>query len=363
MPIKNKTSNNSVCIQKYTYSNLDVESLISPLGGFKKYIKKGDQVLLKTNLLNASEPNKSIVTNPIVVGEVAKAILKAGGTPYIGDSPSGQFTKRRLEKVYIKSGLKKLAESLGIKLNYDTKTKKIDIPNGKRLTKTTICRFFLDADKTIALPKIKTHSLMMMTLATKIMYGVIPGLTKVRYHSKFIRRKSFAEMLMDVLSVTKPDLIIMDGIIGMQGDGPAGGIPVDLGIMLASENAVAIDLSVCKILNIEPIGVPTLREAKIRKMWPKKINYPLLTPIDVNYNKFILPATAGHILTGEKTPVKYPIVTNKCTACGLCTEICPKKAISNKENTAILDYSKCIKCYCCHEICPYGAIKLDTINQ
>lgn len=363
MSKKNKTPNQSVCIQKYTYSNLDVETLISPLGGFKKYIDKGDHVLLKTNLLNASEPKKAIVTNPIVVGKVAKAVLKAGGIPYIGDSPSGQFTKRRLEKVYSKSGLKKLSESLGLELNYNTQTKKIDIPNGKRLNKTTICRFFLEADKTIALPKIKTHSLMIMTLATKIMYGVIPGLTKVRYHSKFIRRNSFAEMLIDVLSVTNPDLIIMDGIIGMQGDGPAGGIPVALGVMLASENSIAMDLSVCKLLNIEPIGIPTLREAKIRNMWPKKMTYPLLTPNDVKYNQFILPSTAGHFLTGNKIPTRYPIVTTKCTACGQCEEICPKKVISIKENIAVVDYSNCIKCYCCHEICPYSAIKLEAIKQ
>jgi len=81
-------------------------------------------------------------------------------------------------------------------------------------------------------------------------------------------------MLLDVFSVAKPDLIIMDGIVGMQGDGPMGGIPVELGVMLASDNAVALDLAVCKILGIEPVGIPTLKEAKIRNMWPTKLIIP-----------------------------------------------------------------------------------------
>ena len=153
----------------------------------------------------------------------------------IGDSPSGQFTKRRLEKTYQKSGLITVANELGIELNYDTNVTKVDIPNAKKLKKTPICNFILDAEKIIAVPKIKTHSYMIMTLATKIMYGAVPGLTKAKYHSLFFRRAAFADMLLDVLSVRKPDLIVMDGITGMQGDGPSGGTPVELGVLLASD--------------------------------------------------------------------------------------------------------------------------------
>jgi len=360
MSSSNKQNNSVVSIQKSTYQNLDVEALLAPMGGLKKYINQNEKVLLKTNLLNASEPSKHIVTHPAVVGAVAKAVLKAGGIPYIGDSPSGQFTKRRLEKAYKNSGLKNLAEELGIELNYDTGYKKIEIPNGKKLKKTPISNFVLNADKIIAIPKIKTHALMMMTLATKIMYGAVPGLNKVKYHSKFIRRKAFAEMLLDIFSVATPNLIIMDGIIGMQGDGPAGGEPVDLGIILASNNAFAMDLAICQILDIEPVGIPVLKQAKIRNLWPSKISYPLLLPKDVKYKGFKLPSTANYLLTGEKKPSQSPVPTEKCTACGQCQEICPKNAITI-DSIARVDYLKCIKCYCCHEICEYDAVKLEVI--
>lgn len=348
-----------VGIQKSTYQNIDVELLLKPFGGFKNYIKKGEQVLLKTSLLNATVPEKTVVTHPAVVGTVAKAVLRAGGIPVIGDSPSGQFTKRRLKKVYSRTGLIDLSKELGIELNYDTNCKKILIPNGKKLKNSLICNFVLNADKVIALPKIKTHSFMMMTLGTKIMFGAVPGLTKVKYHSKFIRRKDFADMLLDILSVTMPDLIIMDGIVGMEGDGPSSGTPIELGVVLASDNPVALDITVCKMLNIEPTGIPTLKQAKLRNMWPDKIDYPLLSPADARYNGFNLPSTAGYLLTGKKKPKRSPVIKDKCTACKQCVEICPKKAIRIIDKKAHVDYTKCIKCYCCHEICTYDAIKLE----
>jgi uncharacterized protein (DUF362 family) len=358
---QNNKNETMVCIQNSTYESIDIDSLLNPLGTLKKYINKGDRVLLKLNLLNASTPEKRVTTDPSIVKKTAEAVLKTGGIPFIGDSPSGQFTKRRLKKVYKKAGLLELSHELGIELNYNTRTTKVPIPNGKLLKKTTLCDFILQADKIIAIPKIKTHSYMIMTLATKIMYGSIPGLNKAKYHSLYIKRSSFADILIDTLSITKPDLIIMDGIIGMQGNGPAGGTAVKLKILLASENAYAMDITVCKILNIEPVGIPILKQAKVRDLWPKEIIFPLLKPDDVKYTKFILPSTAGYILTGRKTPQRLPKITQKCTSCGLCQEICPKNAIKNKLEGAEIYYNKCIRCYCCHEICPENAIALDII--
>ena len=352
-------SNNMVCIKKTTYQTIDLDSLLIPLGNLNKYVKKDERVLLKVNLLNASTPSKAVVTNPLLVKKTAEAVLKVGGEPYIGDSPLGQFTKRRLKKVYKKAGLIKISKELGIELNFDTNSNKVSIPEGKRLKKVPICNFILNADKIISLPKIKTHAYQIMTLAIKNMFGSVPGLTKAKYHSTNIKRTSFADMLLDVLSVVKVDLIIMDGIVGMQGQGPASGIPVDLEAILAAENAIALDIAVCKMLGIEPVGIPVLKRAKVRGLWPKEIIYPHLKPDDVKYNNFILPSTADYILTGKKTPEQSPKVTTKCNSCGLCEEICPKNVITITSKGAQIDYSGCIKCYCCHEACPEEAIELE----
>lgn len=356
------TNISQVSIQRSTYDNIDLQSLLHPLGGMKQYISKGDHVLLKTNLLIPSDPKKAVVTHPAVIQAIAQSVLETGGIPFIGDSPSGQFTKRRLEKAYQKSGLIPIAKELGITLNYDTSITKITIPQGKKLKKTVFCNYALRADRIIAVPKIKTHSYMIMTLATKIMYGAIPGLTKAKYHSLFIRRTAFADMLLDVLSVRKPDLIIMDGVVGMQGDGPSSGSPVDLGLLLASEDAVALDLAILNLLGIEPVRIPTLRQAKIRRLWPSQIKYPLLSPENVRYKDFQLPSSALPLMSIAKNR-QWPLPTEKCTACGDCVEICPKQAIQIRHKRAVIDYTKCIACYCCHEICPYEAIKLEPRKQ
>jgi uncharacterized protein (DUF362 family)/NAD-dependent dihydropyrimidine dehydrogenase PreA subunit len=355
--------NLTVSIERFNYSNIDLKSLLSPLGGIKNYIKTGEKVLIKVNLLNASIPEKAVVTHPNLIKSVVKEVLEVGGIPYIGDSPSGQFSKRRLDKVYERAGLIELANEMGIELNYNTSYTKINIPDGIRLKKAPICEFVRNADKIIALPKLKTHSFMIMTLATKIMYGAIPGLTKARYHSNFFKKDSFADMLLDILTIVKPDLVIMDGIIGMEGDGPFSGMPIDLNLLLASENSVAIDLAICKILDINPIGIPTLKKANLRKLWPTKIYYPILKPKDVEYKGFKLPSTAGYILTGKKIPVKSPKPQDTCTGCGECVQICPMNAIKIISKKASIDYSKCIRCFCCHEVCTESAIKLVVIKK
>jgi uncharacterized protein (DUF362 family) len=357
-----KKSMAEVSILKATYSAPGIEPLLEPLGGMERFIEKGDRVLLKVNLLSARKPEKAVTTHPEFVRAVAMAVRKVAGRPYIGDSPSGTFSERTLRKAYKQSGLEELANELDIPLNYDTGIRKLDIPKGKRLIRSPVCNYVLEADKVIALPKLKTHSFQYMTLACKIMYGVVPGLTKAKYHAQFPRRAAFAEMLLDVLTLVKPQLFIMDGILGMQGQGPGSGDPVKLGWVLASTDPVAMDIAVCRIMGIEPVGIPVLKRAKIRRLWPERIDYPLLKPEDITIAGFKLPNTADHLLTGKKPPRKSPVVTDKCIGCGDCEKICPRGAVTVDDELAKLNYSKCIRCFCCHEVCPENAIKLGRVK-
>ena len=352
----------TVSIIKATYSNPEIETLLAPLGGMEQFVKKNEKVLLKVNLLSAKQPEKAVTTHPEFVRAVAKVVRKAGGEPYIGDSPAGTFSKRSLTKAYERSGLENLAKEEEISLNFNTSVKKLDIPEGKRLHRSPICEYALSADKVIALPKLKTHSFQYMTLACKIMYGVIPGLTKAKYHAQFPRKVSFADMMLDILTIVKPQLYIMDGIIGMQGQGPASGDPVKLDLALASTDCVALDISVCKILGVEPVGIPVLKRAKVRGLWPESIDYPIYGPDDVDYKGFKLPNTADHLLTGKKPPRKSPVIMDNCVACGDCESICPKGAVTVKGQMAEIAYSKCIRCFCCHEVCPEDAIELRSLK-
>ena len=347
-----------VCIQNSTYTQLEIGKLLAPLGGMDAFVQEGDRVLLKVNLLSARAPEKAVTTHPDLVRAVAREVKKAGGKPFIGDSPAGRFTEKALRKAYRATGLEDISKEEDVPLNWDTGSTKQEITEGKRLKQVPVCGFALRADKIIALPKLKTHSLQYMTLACKIMYGVVPGLTKARYHAQFPTRAAFADMLLDVLTVVTPDLIIMDGITGMQGQGPGNGDPIHLGWLLASTDPVAMDLAVCTLLGIEPIAIPVLRKARVRKLWPEKIHYPLLDPEGIPRPKFKMANTAVHLVTGKKPPSKRPRVSEKCIACGECQVICPKGAIRIEDKRATIDDAKCIRCFCCHEVCPEDAIRL-----
>jgi len=347
-----------ICIQKAAYTDLPMDELLAPLGGMAGFVNRGEKVLLKVNLLSGRAPEKGVTTHPALVRAVALAVKRAGGIPYIGDSPSGRFSKRVLKKAYRKSGLTDMAREENIELNRDTGSRRMVFPGAVRLKQFAVCNFVLAADKIIALPKLKTHSFQYLTLACKIMYGAIPGLSKARYHAQFPRRAAFADMLLDVTMSLKPCLTIMDGILGMQGQGPGNGDPVRLDWLLASPDPVAMDIAVCRLLDIEPMAIPVLKRAKVRKLWPAACDYPLLAPADAAYRGFKLPNTTDHLLTGKKAAVKRPFITERCIACGDCREICPKEAIEIENERASVTDVKCIRCYCCQEVCPEDAIDL-----
>ena len=130
------------------------------------------------NLLSAREPAKAVTTRPEVVRAVAQAVKEAGGIPYIGDSPAGRFSERALRKAYKRSGLEDVSNEEGIPLNWDTGSKRLDIPGGVRLKQSSVCDFVLEADKIIALPKLKTHSLQYMTLPVRSCSVRYPGLRR-----------------------------------------------------------------------------------------------------------------------------------------------------------------------------------------
>jgi len=352
-------SNAVVCIQKATYESLVLERLIHPLGGLRSFVKPGDRVLLKVNLLRASTPEQVIVTDPRLVRAVAEAVLQMGGKPFIADSPAGPFSKHALTRVYEMTGLTEVAQDLGIELNMDTDSEKIAVPNGKRLSSMNRCSYVRKADVIISLPKIKTHSLMVMSVAVKNMFGTVAGLTKAKYHSLNMRRAAFADMLLDVLSVVPPHLSILDGVVGMEGEGPGtSGTPVSLGVVMASVDTVAMDVTVCRMLGLEPVSIPVLRAARLRGLWPAGISYPLSSPEEVAYRGFVLPKAAE-----RQTSTRFPRVTESCNGCEECVRICPRCAIGMVDQRASIDYSRCIRCYCCSEVCPESAIALEDLKK
>jgi len=227
----------------------------------------------------------------------------------------------------------------------------------------------LEADVMINLPKWKTHAQMLLTLGVKNLFGCIPGPRKALWHLKAGEdRRLFAQMLFDLYQIIQPSLTILDGIVGMEGDGPSSGRPIPLGLILASRDALSLDQIVCDLLNLPRRSLMTNRVAqeqgvgkdpievvgeKIDRVKISEFHFPKLLGIDWN-----LPGFLRKILKNAIT--SRPVIQKEiCKNCHHCAEICPPKALSQKGGELVFDYDQCIRCFCCQEICPEGAVLIE----
>ena len=192
----------------------------------------------------------------------------------------------------------------------------------------------------------------------KNIFGFVAGARKAYLHSVFHSEEEFAGLLVDLYERITPQLNIIDGVIGLEGNGPGtGGTPKKTGLILASKNAVALDIVASRTIGYDPMSVMTNKIAVERKLVEDNITV-VGDNIKVEYQK---PKSVRQLLPGflvkrlSKHHVFYPhILPAKCTKCGICAGVCPQKAIAN----FVVNRKKCIACYCCQEFCPDHAIDL-----
>ncbi|MFZ3091460.1 MAG: DUF362 domain-containing protein [Nitrospirota bacterium] len=358
-------------VQAKTYDDArvyeDIKRLVDLLGGINRFVKKGNKVLLKPNLLSAKPPEAGITTHPAVIKAVAKLVMEAGAIPFIGDSPGGRAIN--FEKVAAVTGMKQAADELGIRLVDFRNSVELSTTNGGIFKKLNVAKEAIDADVIINLPKLKTHVQMFLTLGVKNMFGCIIGLQKAQWHFKAgVDRKYFAAMLLELYSLLKPSLTIVDGIVAMEGDGPgSAGKLRNLGLVFAGSDAVALDTVICNALGVKNEELPILVAAKekgigITEM--ERIDVLGERLKDVSIHDFIRPKMID-VMFGPNLLKKFlmnnitskPIEDRKmCTLCSKCIEACPTDIISIKNKRLAFDYDKCIRCFCCLEVCPEGAM-------
>ena len=355
-----------------------VRACVEPLGGMGAYVRPGQRVLIKPNLLTAVEPETAIVTHPAVVEAVVRLVGEAGGHAVIADSPgsSTPYAVTGLQRIYAGIGLLDVAERTGAELNLDISTVHVTHPQGVILREFNVIRPAVDADVVISIPKLKTHMLTALTGATKNMFGLLPGRDKPRYHGRFPLVRDFAEMLLDILSFARPALTIMDGITGLEGNGPGShGVPRHVGVLLASPDSVALDAAACQLIGLNPRRVPMLALAQARGWWdgdPGHLDYlganlddhrvhdyrmPMITSTPISWAVAGYHTLSSPVLQTVFVPRPVP-QKGKCTQCGICVRSCPRDAIAIADGVAQVDNGLCIECYTCHELCPEAAIDL-----
>lgn len=353
----------------YSALRSNIEQLVENLGGWEKFVRSGESALLKVNLLSARTPDRGVTTHPAVVKAVAECLLDRNVKVAIGDSPGAG--DRGLERVFRNTGMIDVAEELGIPwVKFEPAgVREIHVSDEITLylTKATD-----DYDHIINLPKLKTHSMTRYTGAIKNLFGLIPGLRKASYHKQFPLSKEFSRMLVAVYANTNVTLHIMDGIVGMEGNGPASGDLRDVGLLIASDDGVALDAIACHI-----IGIKEGKIAAIRFAAEQGLGHGKLSDIEVLGGElsefvlekpFVLPPRIPESIVpswilrlfAKLVWFRPAPIDAKCTRCGICANHCPVNAITMRgSELPEYDYEKCITCLCCQELCPENAVELQ----
>jgi len=348
---------------------------LEDLGGMGAFVKTGQNVVLKVNLLRGAPPDEAVTTHPSVVLALSREVERAGGTPLVADTPSGTVSRRRLRKVYEASGLLELEKRGELRLNWDLGVSRVPNPEGKVLRSVDILKVVREADAVITVPKLKTHTLTGITGATKILYGVIPGLAKAGYHAKLPEVDRFCDMLLDLVLLVKPRLAVMDGIVGMEGEGPSAGKLRRGNVLLASASSFALDVAVARFMGADPRAIPILEAAFARGLAPPAPEGISMAgdPLGkVRSGDWRLPSTRVGILENmsDRLPapflrrmgsllVRRPVPDRSlCNGCGECAQNCPQKCIRIVNDVPKIDYARCQSCFCCSETCPQKAMRV-----
>ncbi len=342
---------------------------LEPLGGLERFVKKGDRVLLKLNLLSPRTPDAAVTTHPALVRAVVRLVQELGATPVVGDSPGGRGTVSSYAHVLRTTGIQSVIDETGCESAcFDAASTVISLEQSRTFKRLPVADAALDADVVIGLPKLKTHQLTLLTGAVKLLYGYLPGVTKAEYHlhaGDSVER--FAELLLDLYSAVPPALNIMDAVVGMEGNGPSNGNPRRIGLLLASPSGPALDFVAASILGFDPLSIPTVRQAALRGIGPGSLADVRLAgedPVSVAVPDF---KKADASFLGRVPPellhvarwflAARPFVREEsCIRCGACAQNCPPSAIRWRAGKPAIDYRSCIRCYCCQELCPADAI-------
>jgi len=225
-----------------------VRKAIELAGGLAGIVKPGNAVLIKPNLVWAAAPETGTTTDPRICKTIANMVREIGARPIIAES---SIVASDTEEVIQAAGYGKLREE-GYEV-IDLKGKgiemvKIPIPKGKKLKQVSLPKLVLDADVVISVPKMKTHDSAKVTLALKNMKGVLPDIYKRKLHHVF----GVFQGVADLCTLVKPALAVVDGIIGMEGVGPADGDPVEMGLIIAGKDPVAVDTVTALVMGFAP---------------------------------------------------------------------------------------------------------------
>lgn len=342
-----------------------VEAALESLGGLGCFIQAGDKVLLKPNMLEGLPSERAVTTHPEVVRAMIRQVKRLGATPVIGDSPGVAGTLKTAEKC----GILAICREENVQLIAFENSAEYQFPEGKTLKKFRLSEVLQQVDKVVSVAKMKTHTFMGMTGATKNLFGCIVGVQKAQFHLRTRQRREFAGMLIDLALLVKPVLSVVDGIVGMEGNGPRNGRLVQPGLILAGENCFAVDIVMAEIMGLEINSLPVAALSLELGLTPpcsaiervgdgREVRHRFVAPRSMQSLEDRVPAWFARWAANHLTA--RPEICPNCILCGRCVAHCPPQAMKIAGGKVRIDDAKCIRCYCCQELCPENAVRLQT---
>jgi uncharacterized protein (DUF362 family)/ferredoxin len=342
---------------------------IELLGGLDRFVRPGEQILLKPNILAGDDPDRAVTTHPSVLEGCARLLREAGAQVRFGDSPGLENPVSAAER----SGLLEAGLRGGAEFAEFSASISIDSPKANLVSSFPVARAVYECDGIINLPKMKTHQLTRITGAVKNLFGTIPGKRKALYHLQFQDVMDFSSLLVELNLRLRPRLHVMDGIVAMEGNGPRSGDPRPMRVLILSDDPVAVDATFCRLVAMDPAFVPTTligAQQGLGRFQDDEIDYvgdPLEAFRSPGFQVIRKPVynNASYAYYGviKNAALPRPVIdATKCVRCGRCVDACPVpgKAIrfqdGRREAPPVYDYDACIRCYCCHEACPQRAI-------
>ncbi|MFH1972847.1 MAG: DUF362 domain-containing protein [archaeon] len=316
-----------------SYGQEEVDEAVFKVLELIKFQEKPKKVLLKPNVLRYKNGVNTDISLLVALIKFFK-----DSEIYIGES-SGYLTEKNLKDM----GL----YELGVKIiNFDAAEKKK--LEGKYLNGVFVPNIIFEMDLIVSVAKLKTHNLMKYTGCVKNLFGFVVGGQKCKMHGVANTEDKFADMLIEMHDLIKPQLALIDAVEGMEGDGPAAGDIIKVGYIGASRSCFALDNVMCNMIGIEDVKT-NVRDRDVKVIGEyEKIKFKRAR--GANIPNSIKQKLIGFIL---KKDVK--IDKEKCQKCNICRNHCPVDAIDENYN---IDYKKCIRCFCCHELCPHYSVKI-----
>jgi uncharacterized protein (DUF362 family)/alpha-beta hydrolase superfamily lysophospholipase/Pyruvate/2-oxoacid:ferredoxin oxidoreductase delta subunit len=341
---------------------------------------QGKSVLLKPNVICGLPPERQVTTDPRLVRAAADALLRRGARVVVGDNPGrpgyGE-NEASFRAAGILDAVPELYENIGLE------RERVRLPWAPELGVLSVSRAVLESDVVVSLPKFKTHQLTQLTGGVKNSFGFLVGGDKARLHRLGRTPRAFARVLVDVFLIRPPDLVIVDAVAGLQGEGPTGGDPrPGIDRLIVADDAVNADTVMAEMMGIDRTSVPVLEEAYARGLGQADFSRLDVRGSFIRLEDFKkastyrrplrnagMSAVANRLLFGFLFSRRARLVVDAgaCRSCGACQDGCPAspKAMvlaAGRDGRRLPRFNKasCIACYCCMEMCPHRAIDKAT---